>query len=153
MITTVLRKLRETATITVLQERNTRSKSISEFMECHKTYKDEKRMTKIQTFARQIPHPSHHHRSNTSSEAPRRTIKEIGNAELYEPGDTFRIIQCPSCLKYSKQGTVCCFCGIFLMPSTEQTEKVKDRIGIISNPLFIIIEGQSGERHGPKWCQ
>ena len=49
VITTVLRKLRETATRTVLWERRTRFKSISEFMELsqHAIYKDEERMTKI----------------------------------------------------------------------------------------------------------
>ena len=37
VITTVLRKLRDTATRTVLKERRTRFKSISEFVECHET--------------------------------------------------------------------------------------------------------------------
>ena len=33
------------------------------------------------------------------------------------------------------------------MPSLEQTEKIKNRIGILSDPLYIITEGQSGERN------
>ena len=39
------------------------------------------------------------------------------------------------------------------MPSPEQTGKIKNRIGIISNPLHFLKEGQSGERHGTKQWQ
>ena len=90
--------------------------------------------------------------SNTFSETSRRTIKELG-IELYELGDTFRTIQSPSCLRYSKAGTVYFLCGKCLLSSLEQTEKFKDRIGIISNPLFIKIDFQSGKCHGPKQWQ
>ena len=38
------------------------------------------------------------------------------------------------------------------MLSLEQTVKIKIRIGITSNPRYIMIENQSGERHGPaRW--
>ena len=83
----------------------------------------------------------------TFSESSRRTIKEVGNIEFCELGETFKTSQCPSCLKYSKEGTVYCSCGICLTPSPEQTEKIKNRIDIISNPPYIIKEGQVGERH------
>ena len=39
------------------------------------------------------------------------------------------------------------------MPSPEQTEKINNRIGILSNPQNIIKEGQSGKRHGPAQWQ
>ena len=76
--------------------------------------------------------------SNTSSDASRRTIKEMGNIEVCEPGETVKTTQCPSCFKYSKEGTVYCLCGTCHMHSPEPTEKIKNRIGIISNPLHII---------------
>ena len=44
--------------------------------------------------------------SSTFSEASRRTIKELGNIELDELGEISKTVQCPSCLKYSKEGTV-----------------------------------------------
>ena len=92
--------------------------------------------------------------SNTFSEASRRTIKELGNIELNEFGDTFRTIQSPSCLRFSKAGTVYCLCGkCVLCRRLNKQKKFKDRIGIISNPLFIIIEFQSGECHEPKQWQ
>ena len=47
------------------------------------------------------------------------------------------------CLKYSKEGTVYCLCGICLVPSPEQTEKIKNRFEIISNPLYFIKETHS----------
>ena len=37
--------------------------------------------------------------------------------------------------------------------SLEQTEKIKNRIGVISTPLYITKEGQSGERHVPAQWQ
>ena len=43
--------------------------------------------------------------------------------------------------------------SLLLMPSLEQTEKIKNRIGILSNPLSIMKGGLSGERHGPTQWQ
>ena len=73
------------------------------------------------------------------------TIKEMGNIEVHDLGETCRTIQCPSCLKKTKEGTVFFLC--------ERTEKIKNRIGIISNPLHIIKEGHTGERHVPTQWQ
>ena len=39
------------------------------------------------------------------------------------------------------------------MPSPEQSEKIKNRIDIISNPLYVVKQGNSGERHGPEEWQ
>ena len=61
--------------------------------------------------------------------------------------------QCLSCLKYTIEGTVYCLCGKCLMPSPEQTDKIKNRIDITSNPLYTMKEGHTGERHGPKQWQ
>ena len=95
-------------------------------------YKDAERMTKIQTLVGKLQDGYRTNSiindlekkgiSNTFSEASRRTIKDMGNIELYELGETFRSIQCPSCLSYSKEGTVYCSCCICLMPSPEQTD-------------------------------
>ena len=55
--------------------------------------------------------------SNVFSEASKRAIKEMGNIELYELGETVRAAQCPTCLRHSKVGAVYCVCGKCLMPS------------------------------------
>ena len=39
------------------------------------------------------------------------------------------------------------------MPLLKQTEKINDRIDIISNPLYVIKQWKSGERHGPEEWQ
>ena len=79
--------------------------------------------------------------SNVSSEASRRKIKEVGNVELFELGEAVRTTQCSSCLRYSKEGTVYCLCGKCLVPSPEQIEKHRNRIDIISDPLYVVKQG------------
>ena len=39
------------------------------------------------------------------------------------------------------------------MPSPEQKEKLKNRIDIIPNPLYVIQQGRRGECHGPEEWQ
>ena len=39
------------------------------------------------------------------------------------------------------------------MLSLEETEKIRNRIVIISDPLYVIRQGKSGERHGPEEWQ
>ena len=39
------------------------------------------------------------------------------------------------------------------MPSSDQTEKIKTRLDITSNLLYVVKEGHTGERHGPKQWQ
>ena len=60
--------------------------------------------------------------SNEFSEASRRTIKELGNIELYDLGEISQTVQCTTCLKYSKEGAFHCTCGVCLVLSPEQTE-------------------------------
>ena len=51
--------------------------------------------------------------SSVFSEAPRPKIKEMGNVEENELGETVRTTQCSSCLRYYKERTVyslCCKC-------------------------------------------
>ena len=84
-----------------------------------------------------------------SSQASKRAIKEMGNIELYDLGETVRTTQCPACLRHSKEGTVYCVCGKCLMPSPDQTESIKYRIDIISDPLYVVQQGVRGVRHGP----
>ena len=69
----------------------------------------------------------------------------MGNIELYELGETVRTTQCLTSLRHSKEGTVHCVCGKCLMPLSEQTERIKNRIDIISDPLFVV---KQGVRHG-----
>ena len=52
--------------------------------------------------------------------------------------ETVSTTRCSSCLLFSKEGTVYCLCGQCLMPSLEQTEKIKNRIDIISDPLYVV---------------
>ena len=92
--------------------------------------------------------------SNVFREASRRTIKELGNIELYELGFFFKTVQCTTCLRYSKEGTLVCTCGVCLMPSPEQTRRIKHRFEIMSNPFYFIKEEDSiGLKHGPKQWQ
>ena len=123
-------------------------------------YKDEERITKVQTLVDRLQDGcrtksimydlKQDGKSNEFSEASRRKIKDIGNIGLYELGETDRANQCSSCLRHSKEGTVYCVCGKCLMPSPEQTEKIKNRIDLISDPLYVIKQGTHGERHGPE---
>ena len=39
------------------------------------------------------------------------------------------------------------------MPSPEKTEKMKNRIDIVSDPLYVVRQGICGERHGPEEWQ
>ena len=64
----------------------------------------------------------------TVSEESRRVMATLS---FYKLGETSRKIQCPSCWTYSKEGSVYSPCGICLMPSPEQPEKIKNRIDII----------------------
>ena len=126
-------------------------------------YKDQEKMTKIQTLVDKLQDGYHTKSiindlrkkdiSSTFSEASRRTIKELGNIEFFELGEIAKKVQCPSCFMYSKEGTVYCLCGICLVNSLEQTEKIENRWEIISNPLYFIKEGHLGERHGPEQWQ
>ena len=75
---------------------------------------------------------------NTFSEASKRTVKELGNIELYELGEISKTIQCPTCLRYPMEGTVYCTSGVCLMPLPEQTRKITNRFETMSNPFYSI---------------
>ena len=106
-------------------------------------YKDEERMTKIQTLVGKLQDGYRTKSiSNTFSEASRLTIKEMGNIELYESCETFRTIP------KKEQSTAY---WNMSYASLEQTEKIKNEIDIFSNPLYIIKDGQSGD--GPAQWQ
>ena len=129
----------------------TRSKSISEFMECCKTslslvdwMQEGSRFKSIQKDLKQEGV------SNVFSEASRRAIKDMGNIELYELGETVRPTQCPTCLRRSTEETVYCVCGKCLMPSPEQTERIKNPIDIIADLVYVVKRGVRGVRHGPE---
>ena len=79
------------------------------------------------------------------SEESKCKLKEMDNIELDEHSETVRTTQCPTCLKYSKEGTIYCGC-----PSLEQTEKIKNRIDILAGPLYVVKRCKAGERHGPE---
>ena len=84
-------------------------------------YRDEGRLTKIQTLVDRLQDGSRTKSimndlkqdglSNVFSEASRLEIKEMGNIELYELGETVRTNQCPTCLRRSKEGKVYCVGG------------------------------------------
>ena len=118
--------------MTVFCERKTRFKSIFELMELSHDVicKDKERMTKIQTSVEDNQQDGYRIKSivdglgkkgfsSVFSEASRRTIKEMDNIEFFELGETVRTTQCPSCLRYSQEGTFHCLCGKCLMPSFE----------------------------------
>ena len=91
--------------------------------------------------------------SNVFSEESKRKLKEMGNIELYELSETVRTTQCPTCLKHSKEGTIYCGCGKCLIPSQEHADKIKRRIDILADPLYVVKRGRQGERHGPEEWQ
>ena len=98
-----------------------------------------------------VPTPSKktwNEESNVFSEASTRAVTEMGNVELYEFGETVRATQCPTCQRHSKGGAVHCVCGKCLMPSPEETERIKNRIDIIADPLHVVQQGNRGVRHG-----
>ena len=64
--------------------------------------------------------------SYTFSEASRRTIKELGNIILYGLGEISKTVQCPTCLRCSKEGTYYSTCGVCLVPSPVQTRNIKN---------------------------
>ena len=64
----------------------------------------------------------------------KRPIKELCNVELYELGETVKT----TCLRHSKEGIVYCVCGECLMPSPEQTERIKNRISASADPLYVV---------------
>ena len=109
----------------MLRKRKTRFKSISEFME----------------------YP------NVFSEESKRKLKEMGNIELYELGETVRTTQCLACLRNSKEGANYCGCGECLILSQEHTDKIKRRIDFHADPLFVVERRKTGERHGPEEWQ
>ena len=83
------------------------------------------------------------------SEKSKRKLKEMGNIELYELGETVRTTQCPTCLRYGTEGvTIYCGCGKCLIPSQEHTDKIKSRIDILADPLYVVERRRAGERHG-----
>ena len=45
-----------------------------------------------------------------SAKLQRRTVKEMGNIELFELGEISKTVQCPTCLRYSKERPVYCLC-------------------------------------------
>ena len=103
-------------------------------------YKDKERTTKIQTLVDKLQDG---YRTNSIiNDVGKKGISNVfskasGNIKLYELGETVRTTQCPSCLRYAKKGTIFCLCGKCLMPRLNK-EKIKNRIGIISNPLYVI---------------
>ena len=127
-------------------------------------YKDEERMTRIQTLVDKlqdgygtnsiISDLEEKGFSNTFSEASRRTFKEMGNIESYEGGETFRTIQCQSCLKFSTEGTVDCLCDICLMPSLEhRKDQESNRYHLKSTIHIFVKRGQPEKRYGPQQWQ
>ena len=87
-------------------------------------------------------------RSNVFSEASKRATKEIGNLELYELEETVRTTQCLACSRHSKKWDGVLRCGKCLMPSLEQSERIRNRIDIIPDPLYIVKKRVRGERRG-----
>ena len=86
---------------------------------------------------------------NTFSKASRRTIKELGNIELFELGEISKTVQCPTCPRYSKEGTSYCTCGLRRVLSPEKTRNIKSRFEIMSVPFCTMQEDDSRwAKHG-----
>ena len=85
--------------------------------------------------------------SDVFSEESKRNLKEMGNIELYELSETVRTTRCPICLKHSKYGTIYCGCGKCLIPPNEHEEKIRKRIDILAEPLYVVKRGRQGQRH------
>ena len=68
------------------------------------------------------------------SEASKRAIKEMGNLELYELGETVRTTQCLACLRHSKEGTV--YCGVVGVGCPRQNNQKEAEIELISSLIF-----------------
>ena len=64
--------------------------------------------------------------SNVFSEESKHKLKEMGNIELYELGESVRRTQCLICVKHSKEGTICCGCALCLIPSEDHADILAD---------------------------
>ena len=83
-----------------------------------------------------------------------RAIKELENTLLYELGEISKTVQCPTCFRYSQEGTFYCTCGVCFMPSPEQTRKIKTRFEIASVPFSTVREDDSRRaKHGRERLQ
>ena len=122
----------------MLQKKRIRFKPISGFKECYiqdAKEKDQERMDNIPTLVDKLQAGyqtkyiindfEEKGISYTFSEASRR-IKELGDIILYGLGEIFKTVQCPRCLRYSKEGTYYSTCGVCLVPSPEQTRDIKN---------------------------
>ena len=84
------------------------------------------------------------------SEQSSRTIHELENIELHEPGQTPRTVQCHSCLKHIPEGLIFCACGICLPPDGEQIQSIKARESRPRQFLAALrtVDYSRGKRHG-----
>ena len=81
-------------------------------------HKDEERVTEIRNLVDGVQDGyrdksiikdlKHQGVSNVFSEESKRKLKEMGNIELYELGESVRTTQCPTCLRHAKEGTINC---------------------------------------------
>ena len=83
------------------------------------------------------------------SEQSSRTIHELDNIELHEPGQISRTVQCHSCLKHVQEGLIFCSCGICLRPDEEQIQSIKARVQAMTVSYYLArVNFSRGKRHG-----
>ena len=76
-------------------------------------------------------------------------IRELGNVELFELGETIPKVHCSHCLLCWNQGTVYCICGQFLVESEFRRKCNKLRLDALPIPHYVIKKGRChGARHG-----
>ena len=137
----------------MLQKKRTRSKSNSAFKECHKM-----KFSGIRTgwpesiivwqAASWIPDRIDHFRFGQYRKIQRvqRSLNAYNqgtwNFWAVRDARNFKTVQCTTCLRFSFEGAYCCTCGVCLMPSPEQTRKMRNRFeickDITSGPFFAV---------------
>ena len=86
---------------------------------------------------------------NPFSEEPKKMIKDMDNAELFELFETDPETQCKECLLYWSQGIVYCICAHLLKESEASRGAIQCTLDLLSIQNFVIKKGRPhGHRCG-----
>ena len=69
---------------------------------------------------------------NPFSHNSKAMVREMGNVELFELGETIPKVQCSECLLYWKKGIVCCTCGQLLVENESSQHCNQWRLDVLS---------------------
>ena len=85
---------------------------------------------------------------NPFSEKSKKTIRDMGNVELFELCETIPKVQCSRCLLCWNQGIVYCTCGHLLRENESSRHLHRWQLDIISIPNYVIKKGATSRCSG-----